>query len=123
MKKGAAKASTEGQESQKKVSFDTGLKKISRRDSQADVLGHILDRSFCILLGPRGPTLVSCVPAEAPLCQEAIRSLHYQRERHEVLQGEASIKDVTEPDVRGPGRFALCMAPPQFLAMNLVFCE
>jgi hypothetical protein len=48
MKKGAAKASTEGQESQKKVSFDTGLKKISRRDSQADVLGHILDRSFLV---------------------------------------------------------------------------
>uniref|UniRef100_A0A140LIG8 X-ray radiation resistance associated 1 n=1 Tax=Mus musculus TaxID=10090 RepID=A0A140LIG8_MOUSE len=48
MKKGAAKASTEGQESQKKVSFDTGLKKISRRDSQADVLGHILDRSFLL---------------------------------------------------------------------------
>jgi len=48
MKKGVAKASTEGQENQKKVSFDTGLKKISRRDSQAEIGGHILDRSFLV---------------------------------------------------------------------------
>ncbi|XP_052013682.1 X-ray radiation resistance-associated protein 1 [Apodemus sylvaticus] len=48
MKKGVAKASTEGQENQKKVSFDTGLKKISRKDSQTDTLGHILDRSFLL---------------------------------------------------------------------------
>ncbi|XP_003748978.1 X-ray radiation resistance-associated protein 1 isoform X1 [Rattus norvegicus] len=48
MKKGVAKASTEGQENQKKVSFDTGLKKISRRDSQAEIGGHILDRSFLL---------------------------------------------------------------------------
>nr|XP_034366042.1 X-ray radiation resistance-associated protein 1 isoform X2 [Arvicanthis niloticus] len=48
MKKGVAKAATDGQENQKKVSFDTGLKKISRRDSQADIFGHILDRSFLL---------------------------------------------------------------------------
>lgn len=48
MKKGVAKASTEGQENQKKVSFDTGLKKLSRKDSQTDTLGHILDRSFLV---------------------------------------------------------------------------
>ncbi|XP_031243371.1 X-ray radiation resistance-associated protein 1 isoform X2 [Mastomys coucha] len=48
MKKGVAKVSTEGQENQKKVSFDTGLKKISRKDNQADVLGHVLDRCFLL---------------------------------------------------------------------------
>lgn len=48
MKKGVAKVSTEGQENQKKVSFDTGLKKISRKDNQADILGHILDRCFLV---------------------------------------------------------------------------
>lgn len=48
MKKGVAKASTEGQENLKKVSFETGLKKVSRRDSQADGLGHILDRAFLV---------------------------------------------------------------------------
>lgn len=56
---------------------------------------------------------MSCVPAEAPLSQKAIRPLHYQRERHEVLQGEASIKGMTESDVRGSGYFGLCMEPPQ----------
>ena len=100
-------------------------------------------------MGTLGTNSVSCVPAEAPLCQKAIRPLHYQCERHEVLQGEASIKGMTEPDVRAPGCFGLCTAPPQSreqeisykervrrggqagwkqysytnLAMNLVFCE
>lgn len=41
------------------------------------------------------------VPDEAPLCQKALRTLHRERERHEVLQGEASSRGVTEPDVRG----------------------
>lgn len=41
------------------------------------------------------------VPDEAPLCKKALRPLHRERERHEVLQGEASSKGVTEPDVRG----------------------
>ncbi|XP_006982217.1 X-ray radiation resistance-associated protein 1 [Peromyscus maniculatus bairdii] len=48
MKKGVAKASTEGQENLKKVSFETGLKKASRRESQADVIGHVLDRAFLL---------------------------------------------------------------------------
>lgn len=50
MKKGVAKASTEGQENLKKVSFETGLKKVSRKDNQADGLGHghILDRAFLV---------------------------------------------------------------------------
>ncbi|KAL1774291.1 X-ray radiation resistance-associated protein 1 isoform X1 [Sigmodon hispidus] len=48
LKKGVTKASTEGQENLKKVSFETGLKKVSRRDSQADILGHVLDRAFLL---------------------------------------------------------------------------
>lgn len=44
---------------------------------------------------------MSSVPDEAPLCKKAIRPLHRERERHEVLQGEASSKGVTEPDVGG----------------------
>lgn len=48
MKKGVAKPSSEGQENLKKVSFETGLKKMSRRDNQADSLGHVLDRAFLV---------------------------------------------------------------------------
>ncbi|ERE80381.1 X-ray radiation resistance-associated protein 1 [Cricetulus griseus] len=48
MKKSVTKASPESQEHQKKVSFDTGLKKVTQRDSQTDILGHILDRAFLV---------------------------------------------------------------------------
>lgn len=48
------------------------------------------------------------VPDEAPLCKKALRPLHRERERHEVRQGEASSKGVTESDVRGhPQSWAL----------------
>ncbi|XP_046540748.1 X-ray radiation resistance-associated protein 1 isoform X4 [Equus quagga] len=46
--KGVVEAPTEGQESQKKVSFEVGGKKGPRRESQADVPGRVLDRAFLL---------------------------------------------------------------------------
>lgn len=46
--KGVVEAPTEGQESQKKVSFEVGGKKGPRRESQADVPGRVLDRAFLV---------------------------------------------------------------------------
>nr|XP_021514670.1 X-ray radiation resistance-associated protein 1 isoform X2 [Meriones unguiculatus] len=46
--KNVGKVPTEVQENPKKVSFEIGLKKASRRDHQAEVLGHTLDRPFLL---------------------------------------------------------------------------
>uniref|UniRef100_A0A8C6QVU6 X-ray radiation resistance-associated protein 1 n=1 Tax=Nannospalax galili TaxID=1026970 RepID=A0A8C6QVU6_NANGA len=60
IKKDVAKAPREGRKNPKKVSFDTGLKKVSRWDSQVDILGHILDRAFLLKH--------HCVKKPADLC-------------------------------------------------------
>lgn len=67
---------------------------------------------------------MSSVPDEAPLCKKAIRPLHRERERHEVLQGEASSKGMTEPDMRGRkgGQTSTHQAETNSnFALNLVF--
>lgn len=41
-------APSKSQESQKKVHFEVGKKKLSQQKSQTDIPGHILDRAFLV---------------------------------------------------------------------------
>ncbi|XP_012971735.3 X-ray radiation resistance-associated protein 1 [Mesocricetus auratus] len=83
MKKSAAKASPEGQEHLKKVSFETGLKKVSRRDSQADVLGHILDRAFLLKH--------HCVRKPSDLCTVNVSGLKFSKAKEKDFRHFTSV--------------------------------
>jgi hypothetical protein len=46
--KSVVEAPAKGQESEKKVSFETGGRKASQQESQVDITGHILDQAFLV---------------------------------------------------------------------------
>lgn len=46
--KGVVEVPAEGQESQKKISFEVKEKKGSRLENQVDIPGHVLDRAFLV---------------------------------------------------------------------------
>ncbi|KAH0500227.1 X-ray radiation resistance-associated protein 1 [Microtus ochrogaster] len=85
MKKGVAKASTEGQENLKKVSFETGLKKVSRRDNQADSLGHghVLDRAFLMKH--------HCVRKPSDLCTVNVSGMKFSKAKEKDFKHFTSV--------------------------------
>ncbi|CAH6792685.1 Xrra1 [Phodopus roborovskii] len=83
MKKGVTKACAEGQEHLKKVSFETGLKKVSRRDSQADALGHILDRAFLMKH--------HCVKKPSELCTVNVSGMKFSKAREKDFRHFTSV--------------------------------
>ncbi|XP_050010371.1 X-ray radiation resistance-associated protein 1 isoform X2 [Alexandromys fortis] len=85
MKKGVAKASAEGRENLKKVSFETGLKKVSRRDNQADSLGHghVLDRAFLMKH--------HCVRKPSDLCTVNVSGMKFSKAKEKDFKHFTSV--------------------------------
>ncbi|XP_005379966.1 PREDICTED: X-ray radiation resistance-associated protein 1 isoform X2 [Chinchilla lanigera] len=68
---GVVAAPSEGQESQKKVCFEVGKKKLSQQKSQADIPGHILDRAFLLKH--------HCVRKPSDLCTINVSGLKFSK--------------------------------------------
>uniref|UniRef100_A0A8C2QMB9 X-ray radiation resistance-associated protein 1 n=1 Tax=Cricetulus griseus TaxID=10029 RepID=A0A8C2QMB9_CRIGR len=83
MKKSVTKASPESQEHQKKVSFDTGLKKVTQRDSQTDILGHILDRAFLLKH--------HCVRKPSDLCTVNVSGMKFSKVKEKDFRHFTSV--------------------------------